>query len=213
MRALRILTFWLVGATALLLPRAALADATPVQLILTHLPNVSNTGPSEASGIAELVLLEGEARLSATGLPALEDPERYVAWLVNTQSNAVYKLAGFNSDGAVARFETVLPDAIPNRSWNLLLVTIETSADAAHPSNKHSIAGTFPRSQSDPPPAQLPNTGGAPELPLPLGEALSRGEGAMSAPTQSDWLPYLGLAALVAIVAGGAGYALGTRAK
>jgi hypothetical protein len=185
---------------ALLLPRLALADATPVQLILTHLPNVSNTGPAEASGIAELVLLEGEARLSATGLSKLEDPDRYVAWLVNTENNAVFRIGGFNSDGVVARFETVLPDVIPNRSWNLLLVTIESDPEPHRPSNKHSIAGTFPRSQSDPPPAQLPNTGGAPEFDV-------------SVPNRFDWLPVAGLLALVSIAAGGAGYVLGTRTK
>jgi len=185
-----------------MLPRAAFADATPVQLILTHLPNVSNTGPSEASGIAELVLLEGEARLSATGLPKLEGAEQYTAWLVNTQTNDVFRIASFNAEGSVARFDKVLPDAIPDKKWNLLLVTIESDPEPRRPGDKHSIAGTFPRSQSDPPPAQLPNTGGAPEdFFLPTG------------PTRSDWLPIAGLAALVSIVTGGAGYALGKRTR
>jgi hypothetical protein len=37
-----------------LLARIALADATPVQLVLLYMPNVSNTGTPSASGIAEL---------------------------------------------------------------------------------------------------------------------------------------------------------------
>jgi hypothetical protein len=184
----------------MLLPRVAFADATPVQLILTYLPNVSNTDTPEASGIAELVLLEGEVRVSATGLPHL-DQERYVAWLVNSQSNATFRLGDFNANGEdLVRFEKVLPDAIPERQWNLLLITVEQNADAARPSNTHSIAGTFPRSQSDPPPAMLPNTGGLPDDDLPLVQ-----------PDRSNWLPFAGLAALVAAATGSAGYALGKR--
>ena len=198
---------WLIGwlVVMLLLPRAAFADATPVQLILTYLPNVSNTGTDAATGIAELVLLEGEARLSATGLPKLDEPERYVAWLVNTQTNSTFRLSDFNasSENEIAKFEEVLPDAIPSRQWNLLLVTIEKDPEPSRPSNKHSIAGTFPRLQSDPPPAQLPNTGGANEL--------SAVSSQLSGSGRADWLVIAGPAALVGLIAGGAGYVVGRR--
>ncbi len=55
---------WLVGVllATLALPCVALADATPVQLILLYMPSVSNTGTTSASGIAELVMPEGEVR-------------------------------------------------------------------------------------------------------------------------------------------------------
>jgi hypothetical protein len=198
---------WLIAAVAVmvLLPRAAFADATPVQLILTYLPNVSNTGTDAASGIAELVLLEGEARVSATGLPKLDEPERYVAWLVNTQTNSTFRLGDFNAsaENDIAKFEEVLPDAIPSRQWNLLLVTIEKDPEPSRPGNKHSIAGTFPRSQSDPTPAMLPNTGGADEL--------SAVSSQPSAASRADWLAIAGPAALVGLIAGGAGYVVGRR--
>src|SRR2546429_235556 len=41
-----------------MLAHIALADATPVQLVLLYMPNVSNTGTPAASGIAELVMPE-----------------------------------------------------------------------------------------------------------------------------------------------------------
>lgn len=185
----------------------AYADATPVQLMLSYLPNVSNTETPAASGIAELVMPEGEVRISAAGLPKLEEADRYVAWLINSQSNQFYRLGSFNAkDGTdTVHFEDVLPDAIPNKQWNLLLVTIENSAEVSKPGPKHSIAGTFPRSERDPAPQMLPNTGGAgdDEVFSPQSSVFSR----------SNWLAIAGLAALLATVTGGAGYVAGRRSR
>jgi hypothetical protein len=192
-------------ACAVLGSSTAFADATPLQLVLLYMPNVSNTDTPSASGIAELVMQEGEVRLSAAGLPRLEGAERYAAWLINSQTNQFYLLGSFNTaEGSDAvHFEDVLLDAIPNRQWNLLLVTVETSLEPARPSNKHSIAGTFPRSERDPAPNLLPNTGGAADL-----DVFSARPSQLD---QSNWLPLAGLAALLALVSGGAGYALGTK--
>jgi hypothetical protein len=143
---------------------------------------------------------EGEVRVSAANLPHLDGDSRYVAWVLNTQTNEFQRLGAFNaddSDGTV-HFENVLPDAIPNKHWDLFLVTVESSAEPARPSSKHSIAGTFPRNDSQPP-ALLPNTGGAPD-PAPL-----------PAPGQSDWLPLAGLVALGTALGFGAGYGLGSK--
>jgi hypothetical protein len=191
-----------MAAATILWSATAFADATPIELMLTYMPNVSNTGSSTASGIAELVMLEGEVRLSATDLPKLDGADRYVAWLVNTNTNQSFRLGSFNAteDTDSVHWEDVLPDAIPNKQWNLLLVTIESSSDPSRPSAKHSIAGTFPRTEHDPPPAVLPNTGGAPDdyvAPQP-------GFG-------SDRLSLAVLAALVASSSGAAGYVLGKR--
>jgi hypothetical protein len=193
---------------ALLWTATAFADATPVQLMLVYMPNISNTGTSAASGIAELVMPEGEVRIQAAGLPRLEGVERYVAWLVNSQTNLYYRLGSFNSteDNEAVHFEDVLPDAIPNKQWNLLLVTVETSAEVTRPSAKHSIAGTFPRSERDPAPELLPNTGGGDDDEL---SAISRQPSAV----RSEWLGSAVLAALVGAIAGSAGYALGRRAS
>jgi hypothetical protein len=192
---------------ALILGNVAFADATPVQLVLVYMPNVSNTGTTSASGIAELVMLEGEVRISAADLPRLEDEKKYVAWVLNTTTNQFRRLGAFNSaqsTGAV-HFENVLPDAIPtDKHWNLLLVTVEDNADAARPSNQHSIAGVFPRADNEPLPGVLPNTGG--ELPTPSAVSCQ-----LSACNWADWRLNSGLAALVFGLGGGAGYVLGRR--
>jgi hypothetical protein len=170
---------WLCSATL------ASADATPVQLLLIYMPNVSNTDTPRSSGIAELVMLEGEFRLSATDLPHLDDGKQYVAWVVNSETNEFFRLGAFNSAEATnsVHFENVLPDAIPNKKWNLLLVTVEDKADPAKPGATHSIAGVFPRPDNEPLPVVLPNTGGlVDDAPIA---------------TRSDWMLTAGLAALL----------------
>jgi hypothetical protein len=193
----------LVGLT--LCATVALADATPVQLVLLYLPNVSNTDTQSASGIAELVMPEGEVRITAADLPRLDDGTQYVAWVVNTETNAFQRLGAFNAaeaTGAV-HYENVLPDAIPNKQWNLLLVTVEASADAARPGAVHSIAGVFPRADNAPLPGVLPNTGGAEET-VAISCQLAACGGA-------DWLSKLGLLALTLGVGFVAGYGVAKR--
>ena len=190
-------------AATLLFGRVALADAAPVQLVLLYMPTVSNTGTTSASGIAELVMSEGEVRVKAADLPRLDDGKQYVAWVVNNQSNDFQRLGAFNtgeSTGAVD-YESVLPDAIPNKHWNLLLVTIEDSATPGRPSARHSIAGLFPSPDNAPLPVALPNTGGdsdAYDLP-PSG--------------RPDWTQVSVLGALTLSVTFGAGYALGLKRR
>jgi hypothetical protein len=181
----------------------ALADATPVQLVLLYLPNVSNTGTKAASGIAELVMPEGEVRVTATDLPRLDGDKQYVAWVVNSQTNDFKRIGAFNTDesSSAVHYENVLPDAIPNKQWNLLLVTVEDDASATRPSARHSIAGVFPRADNEPLPGVLPNTGGLPD--------------GYEAPVDNrpDWLVAAGLAALTLVVGYGAGYATGLRKR
>jgi hypothetical protein len=193
-----------------LLSQAALADATPVQLVLLYLPNISNTGTASASGIAELVMLEGEVRIKAADLPRLDEDKQYVVWVVNSQSNEFQRLGAFNtaaSTGAVD-FETVLPDAIPNKQWNLLLITVEDSGNASKPGSRHSIAGLFPSADNAPLPIALPNTGGEPVALTCAPFAMSC---QMSTVSRSLWLSASVLGALTLGVTFGAGYALGRR--
>ena len=93
-----------------------------------------------------------------------------------------------------------LADAIPNHHWNLLLVTIEDSAQPARPSSQHSIAGVFPSPDNSPLPIVLPNTGGGDPYSLP-------------ASTRPDWQLMAGLAALTGTIGGGAGFVLGLKKK
>ena len=201
----------LASLVAALAAGTALADATPVQLILLYMPNVSNTDTPSATGIAELVMQEGEVRIKTADLPRLDDGQQYVAWVVNTDDNEFQRLGAFNtaqSTGAVA-FENVLADAIPDKHWNLLLVTLEDSATPERPGSRHSIAGVFPSADNAALPIALPNTGGDPDAlpvlscqPLAISCQLSRFG-------RSDWLVTSGLVALVAGVTFAAGYAAG----
>jgi anti-sigma-K factor RskA len=183
--------------------RVAFADAAPVQLVLLYMPNVSNTGTSSATGIAELVMSEGEVRIKTADLPRLDDGKQYVAWAVNSQTNEFARLGNFNtaeSTGAVD-YENVLPDTIPNKHWNLLLITVEDGPNAARPGSHHSIAGVFPSPDNAPLPVALPNTGGDPDADYsPLSN-------------RADWLAPLVLGALTLSGTFGAGYALGLKKR
>jgi len=182
---------------------AALADATPVQLVLLYMPNVSNTGTTSASGIVELVMPEGEVRINTADLPRLDNDKQYVAWVVNSGTNEFQRLGAFNtaeSTGAV-HYENVLPDAIPNKHWDLFMVTVENSATPDRPSARHSIAGVFPIADHQTLPGALPNTGGDPDAYV------------LPAATRPDWTSMPGLAALTLVLGAGAGYVFGTRAR
>jgi hypothetical protein len=207
-----------VGAgflAALLAPGMALADATPVELVLLYLPNISTTGTTAASGIAELVMPEGEVRITAAGLPRLEGDSEYIAWVVNSETNQFQRVGDFNSaesTGAV-HYENVLPDAIPNNHWNLLLLTVEDDAGADHPSTDHSIAAVFPNAENAPLPGILPNTGGLPDEAIvggvwPLSEWSAASDQWLSA-TGADRLLIAGLLALLFAVGSAAGYGVG----
>jgi hypothetical protein len=180
----------------------ALADATPVQLVLLYMPNVSNTGTTTASGIAELVMPEGEVRLTAADLPRLDSDKQYVAWVVNTDTNEFQRLAAFNTaeSTSAVHYESVLAEAIPNHHWNLLLVTVEDSALATRPSSQHSIAGVFPSPDNAPLPIALPNTGGIDPYDLPP-------------TTRPDWRLIAGLAALTGTLGVASGYVLGLKKR
>jgi hypothetical protein len=198
---------WLVSLliATLALPCVALADATPIQMILLYMPNVSNTDTPKASGIAELVMPEGEVRVTAAELPRLDGAEQYVVWVVNSESNQFQRIGSFNSaeSTAAVHYENVLPDAIPNNHWNLLLVTIEANANATRPGARHSIAGVFPKVDNQPLPGLLPNTGG--DVPVEL-SAVSDQQSA-----GANWLLSAGLAALTLTLGAAAGYAAGKR--
>jgi hypothetical protein len=183
-------------------PKIAFADATPVQLVLIYMPNVSNTGTSTASGIAELVMPEGEVRITAADLPRLDGTKQYVAWVVNTDTSDFRMLGTFNTaeSSSAVHYENVLADAIPDHHWNLLLVTVEGSSTPARPSSQHSIAGVFPSADNVPLPIVLPNTGGGDPYSLP-------------APDRSGWLLTAGLAALMATLGLASGYVLGLKKR
>ncbi len=191
----------LIALFVIAFPSLAYANGVPKKIVLSYLAGVSNWGPKNATGVAELVPREGEVRLTATGLETLKGDERYVIWALDTKTGERAALGSFKGEGGVARLDEVLPP-FPEQDWDLLVVSVEAAeGEPEGPSGRKSIAGRFPI----PPtgsgkPSQLPNTGGevAAEGPRP-GNA---GAGPFEGPS---------LAAIVAglAVSGAVGFGLG----
>jgi len=167
---------WRLVAAALLVLALAVptgpvqANGTPVRIVLSYLPGVSNFGPQNATGVAELITSEGEARLQAAGLQKLPDAEQYVLWISSGGSNERIPLAAVPvSDGGVIKLDLVLRSPIPEKSWDLMVLTVEAKGDLPDtPSERRAIAGRFSMTAGEGPrPGQLPNTGGADTAEIP----------------------------------------------
>jgi len=202
---------WRLVAAALLVLALAVptgpvqANGTPVRIVLSYLPGVSNFGPQNATGVAELITSEGEARLQAAGLQKLPDAEQYVLWISSGGSNERMPLAAVPvSDGGVIKLDLVLRSPIPEKSWDLMVLTVEAKGDLPDtPSDRRAIAGRFSMTAGEGPrPVQLPNTGGVDITDLPT---------AITASAPASGLVGLngGVAVLLLLMAGGIGYVVG----
>ncbi len=150
---------------------------------------MSNWGPKEASGLLELVRQEGEVRLTGRGLPALSSMH-YILWISREGTDDVYRLGEprLLVDGTTV-LDLLLPSAVPNRGWNLALLTVEDSPTPDRPGPRHSLAGRFPQfSPEGLLPRSLPNTG-------LVGSVSSTG----ATPSSTDWAT----GGLAVIVSGG----------
>ncbi len=118
------------------------ANGVPVTVQLSYI-DLSNSGPREATGTAELVLAEGLVRLQATDLPALVG-KRYQGWLVNSQGGDAVSIGRFNADaGGKVAFSGTLPP-IADFGFDLVILTVEPEPDTApQPSGERSIGGYF----------------------------------------------------------------------
>ncbi len=195
-------------ALAVGLPAApAGANGTPVRIVLSYLNGISNFGPQNATGVAELVMSEGEVRVTTTGLQRLQG-EQYHAWLTTANNADRFWLGTFEAnDQGVGRLDRVLQQAIPERDWSLMTLTVEQGASQpAQPSNRRAIAGRFPSTPSaGTRPGQLPNTGGTP---VATGSAPSA-DGSWSG-LSTEGLVLLGIL-VVGAIAFGLGRASGRR--
>lgn len=173
------LAFAIILASAIALaPHAARANGVPVSVQLKYM-ELSNSGPKEATGTADLLFAEGIVRVKASGLSALTN-QRYQGWLVNSAQGDAVSAGRFNADasGNVA-FQGTLPP-ISNFGFDLFILTIEPEPDdAPQPSANRSIGGRFSLVGQTPldgvrenpaapggaggvgAPRQLPNTGDA----------------------------------------------------
>ena len=178
----------------------AWANGTPIRIVLSYLNGVSNFGPQNATGVAELITSEGEVRLTAAGLQKPGENEEYQVWLSSSEANQWMRLGTVQvNDAGVGRLDSVLRQPIPEIAWDLITINLEAKGySGTTPSEKRAIGGRFSVSQPNGPgPRVLPNTGGAdPAAALPSASGLfGLGSG--------------GTLLLALLVVGGTGFALG----
>ncbi len=142
-RAMLLLGACVVALVAALgAPTLARANGVPVMVTLSYI-DLSNWGPEDASGEAELIFAEGIVRLEAQGLPVLQD-EVYQAWLVNSEVGDAISVGRFNAAGTgTVSYQGTLPP-IADFGFDLLIFTVEPEPDdAPQPSAQRSIGGYF----------------------------------------------------------------------
>lgn len=118
------------------------ANGVPVPVSLSYI-DLSNWGPRDAQGVAELIFAEGIVRVQAKGLSRLEG-KQYQGWLVNSQSGDAISVGRFNADasGAVSYRGTLPP--IADFGFDLFIITVEPEPDdAPQPTAQRSIGGYF----------------------------------------------------------------------
>jgi hypothetical protein len=148
--------------------QGAHANGVPTMVKLSYI-DLSNWGPEDASGEAELIFAEGIVRVEAQGLPRLTT-QRYQGWLVNSEVGDAISIGVFNADevGKVS-FQGALPP-IADFGFDLVILTVEPFPDdAPQPSGDRSIGGYFSliaapgedgsNEAGQTSPGQLPNTG------------------------------------------------------
>lgn len=141
------LLLFALGAAALIAvlgPFAGTArgNGVPTLVNLSYI-DLSNAGPTDATGVAELIFAEGLVRVDAEGLPQLTN-ELYQGWLVNSEAGDAISAGTFNADAeGVVSFEGVLPP-IADFGFDLFILTIEGEPDdAPQPTERRSIGGYF----------------------------------------------------------------------
>jgi hypothetical protein len=154
----------LAAALALTTPaEPALANGTPIRITLRFLNGVTNFGPQNSTGTAEMITSEGEVRLLAAGLDTLPPDEEYQVWIQADSPSTRMRLGTVQvNDSGVGRLDTVLREPIPELHWSLMVITVEKKgAQGDAPSEKRAIAGRpeMPTGAGEAP-RVLPNTGG-----------------------------------------------------
>ncbi len=170
-RRVRVTVAAVVAALALAaLWAPARANGVPTLVRLAYIDGLSNWGPTDAFGTAELGLSEGYVKIDATGLPQL-DRQRYQGWIVNSQTNDAISVGTFNaSDARAVAYRGTLPE-ITDFGFDLFILTVEPDPDdAPQPTAQRSIGGRFSLAGARSAggvggdslaggPRQLPNTG------------------------------------------------------
>jgi hypothetical protein len=154
---------------------AALANGVPLRVPLTYLAGLSNSGPADARGEAEISFAEGLIRVDVRGLPRLSG-EVYQVWLAKSGTNRAVAVGSFNTGPDGLGGYSGRMAGLEGYDYDLVILTIEPQPDPdPAPSAKRSIGGFFTLIQkpeagataitADTRPAELPKTGDDPRAP------------------------------------------------
>ncbi len=150
-----VLWLWLAGGSR--------AEAFPVRVILSHVPTVSTFGPPQATGVVLITFSEGDVRADFVDLPVLDRTDRYALWLRNSTTGELLLLGTFDATPLpVTHVDLLLPEPIPERGWDTVLVTVEPEPDSdPAPDARIVLVGALPGTpvELDLMPPTLPETG------------------------------------------------------
>ena len=150
----------------------ALANGSTIRVALSYLPGVSNWGPDNAAGVAEIVRAEGDVRLTVSGLPRLTT-DLYQLWLVDLKSGTQYSIGKFNVSATGAGGLETTAD-ITNVQFDLVVISVESEPDLSpNADSRLSIAGRYSTTTATPAragvatPAPAPASGASPAAGTP----------------------------------------------
>lgn len=139
---------WFIGiVVGLSVAWPVTANGAPIKIFLNYLPEYSNYGPNDATGVALVSIGEAWVDIEVDGLPQLSG-QSYEAWLVEAETNTMISLGKFNSDstGQVkyhAEFEQ-----IPELDYRYFVISVETDPDPAPEADaRRTIAGVLPNTE------------------------------------------------------------------
>ena len=125
----------------------ATANGSPVKIFLNYLPELSNYGPTDASGVALVSIGEAWVDLTIDGLPQLENV-RYQAWLIIADTEEMVSLGTFtpNADGQVTYHAEL--DELPITDYRFFVISVERDPDPDPAADeRRTIAGVFPNAE------------------------------------------------------------------
>ncbi len=124
------------------------ANGAPVKIFLNYLPELSNYGPTTASGVAMVSIGEAWVEIEAEGMEQL-DGAQYEAWLATADNAQMISVGTFNgnADGQV-KYNAEFDD-IPVLEYRFLMISVEPIPDPnpAEADARRSIAGVFPNTR------------------------------------------------------------------
>ncbi len=183
--------------------QVARAEEAPITVPLSYIVNLSNWGPTTATGTAQVWRTEAEVRLNVAGLPVLTG-QSYACWLVNQQAGAFLAVGRFNvGDDGTATLDVSMPGSIPD-GYTTVLITVQPDPETKKgtPSKLYSIAGFFPGNAAIQHQVQhLPDTGQYAAHP-PFESTIQPDNPSTAKPAESSasLLPYVPLALGVASI-------------